>query len=505
MIDIKFLRENPDIVKENIKNKFQDKKLPLVDEVIELDKKSREVTKKDDDLRAQRNSLSDQIGGLMREGKKDEAEQIKAQVKDINSQLDENEKLESEYAEEIKKRMMLIPNIMDKSVPIGKDDSENVENEKFGDPVVPEYEIPHHADIIAKYDGLDKESAGRTSGEGFYYLTGDIARLHSAMLSYARDFMIDKGLTYETEDGIYFDTSKFPKYADFARLDIDNLQAGARVEFNSEKRNVSDFAIWKWVRPNEDHAMKWRFLDRDGYPGWHLECATIIHVTLGQPIDIHTGGIDHIPVHHTNEIAEAEAAFDKPLANYWLHCNHVTSDGKKISKSLGNGYSLDDLEKKGYTGLDYKMWVLQGNYQAERNFSFDDLKAAAARLKNYKNWVVLRYQMKAEDDSGLIELKNRMMNHLTNNLNSAGALAELDKAMNVLVPNDEFVEFLDEIFGLDFLKIQDIDDKTREKIAARNAAKNNKKYDVADKIRDELAKDGIKLEDRADMILWQLL
>jgi seryl-tRNA synthetase len=132
----------------------------------------------------------------MREGKKDEAEQIKAQVKDINSQLDENEKLESEYAEEIKKRMMLIPNIMDKSVPIGKDDSENVENEKFGDPVVPEYEIPHHADIIAKYDGLDKESAGRTSGEGFYYLTGDIARLHSAMLSYARDFMIDKGFTY---------------------------------------------------------------------------------------------------------------------------------------------------------------------------------------------------------------------------------------------------------------------------------------------------------------------
>ena len=170
--------------------------MPLVDEVIELDKKSREVTKKDDDLRAQRNSLSDQIGGLMREGKKDEAEQIKAQVKDINSQLDENEKLESEYAEEIKKRMMLIPNIMDKSVPIGKDDSENVENEKFGDPVVPDYEIPYHADICEKLSGLDKESAGRTSGNGFYYLMGDIARLHSAMLSYARDFMIDKGFTY---------------------------------------------------------------------------------------------------------------------------------------------------------------------------------------------------------------------------------------------------------------------------------------------------------------------
>ena len=196
MIDIKFLRENPDIVKENIKNKFQDKKLPLVDEVIELDKKSREVTKKDDDLRAQRNSLSDQIGGLMREGKKDEAEQIKAQVKDINSQLDENEKLESEYAEEIKKRMMLIPNIMDKSVPIGKDDSENVEVQKFGEPIFPSFEIPYHVDIMESFNGIDLDSARRTSGNGFYYLKGDIARLHSAILSYARDFMIDRGFTY---------------------------------------------------------------------------------------------------------------------------------------------------------------------------------------------------------------------------------------------------------------------------------------------------------------------
>ena len=196
MIDLKFLRENPEIVKENIKKKFQDHKLELVDKVIELDKKNREITMKDDELRNQRNTLSNEIGGLMRQGEKEEAEEIKAKVTEINSELAENEKLETEYSEQIREMMMKIPNIIDVSVPIGKDDSENVENEKFGEPVVPNYEIPYHADIIENLMGLDKESAGRTSGSGFYFLMGDIARLHSAMLSYARDFMINKGFTY---------------------------------------------------------------------------------------------------------------------------------------------------------------------------------------------------------------------------------------------------------------------------------------------------------------------
>ena len=196
MIDIKFLRENPDIVKQNIKNKFQDEKLPLVDEVIELDEKNRSVKCKGDELRASRNALSDQIGILMRNGKKEEAEGIKEKVKNINQELVENEKLEEEYASKIKTIMMQIPNIIDASVPIGKDDSENVEVERFGEPSVPSYEIPHHADIIAKFNGLDKESAGRTSGVGFYYLIGDIARLHEAMLAYARDYMINNGFTY---------------------------------------------------------------------------------------------------------------------------------------------------------------------------------------------------------------------------------------------------------------------------------------------------------------------
>ena len=196
MIDIKFLRENPDIVKENIKKKFQDHKLVLVDEVIELDSKNREIKLKGDELRSQRNSLSNQIGGLMREGKRDEAEKIKAEVQKINAELVENEKLEAEYDAAVTMRMMKIPNIIDKTVPIGKDDSENVEVQRFGEPVVPNYEIPHHADIIDKLNGLDKESAGRTSGVGFYYLLGNIARLHEAMLAYARDYMIENGFTY---------------------------------------------------------------------------------------------------------------------------------------------------------------------------------------------------------------------------------------------------------------------------------------------------------------------
>lgn len=317
--------------------------------------------------------------------------------------------------------------------------------------------------------------------------------------------LIDKGYTYETSDGIYFDTSKFPKYADFAHLDLENLQAGARVEFNDEKRNVSDFAVWKWVREGEDHAMKWEFLGREGYPGWHLECASIIHYHLGQPIDIHTGGIDHIPVHHTNEIAEAEAAFENTLANYWLHCNHVTSEGEKISKSLGNGFLLSDLEERGFTAMDYRMWALQGNYRAERNFSFDDLASAANRLKNYKNWVVLRFQNEVEDKSGLRELEKRIKEQLTDNLNSAGALAEIDKMISVLVPDDEFVEFLDNTFGLKLGEISDIDKVLKEKIAEREIAKSGKDYTKADQLRDELREQGIKIEDSPEGPIWQFI
>ena len=196
MLDIKFVRENPEIVKENIKKKYQDAKLPLVDEVIELDAKIRAFKQEAEALRASRNDLSKQIGALMREKKIEEANKIKEQVAKNNARIAEIEPELDVLAEQLNKKMLVIPNIIDSSVPVGKDDSENVEIEKFGEPVVPSYEIPYHADIIAKFNGLDKDASGRTSGNGFYYLIGDIARLHSAMLSYARDFMIDKGFTY---------------------------------------------------------------------------------------------------------------------------------------------------------------------------------------------------------------------------------------------------------------------------------------------------------------------
>ena len=196
MLDIKFVRENPDLVKENIKKKFQDNKLGLVDEVIELDKKYREFQLEGDNLRMERNSLSKEIGNLMREGKKEEAEGIKAKVNEINSKLESIEKETDEYANKIKEIMMRIPNIIHDSVPIGKDDTENVEIQKYGEPIVPDYEIPYHTDIMENLSGIDLESARRVAGNGFYYLIGDVARLHSAVISYARDFMINKGFTY---------------------------------------------------------------------------------------------------------------------------------------------------------------------------------------------------------------------------------------------------------------------------------------------------------------------
>ena len=196
MIDIKLIRENRDLVKENIKKKFQDHKLPVVDEIYDLDIKYREAKQEGDTLRAEKNSKSALIGTLMREGKKDEANAVKEEIANYGKRIEELNVLEEELAADIKKKMMTIPNIIDGSVPIGKDDTENVENEKFGEPVVPTYEIPYHADIMESLCGIDKDASGRTSGNGFYYLMGDIARIHSAMLSYARDFMIDKGFTY---------------------------------------------------------------------------------------------------------------------------------------------------------------------------------------------------------------------------------------------------------------------------------------------------------------------
>lgn len=315
----------------------------------------------------------------------------------------------------------------------------------------------------------------------------------------AVDEMTKNGFTYETEDGVYFDTSKFEAYADFARLDLKGLQAGARVGFNDEKRNVSDFAVWKFIKPGEKHAMRWDYLGRPGYPGWHLECSTIIHEELGEPIDIHTGGIDHIPVHHTNEIAQSFALSGKPLAKVWLHANFITIDGEKISKSLGNVYLLSDLDERGFKPLDYKMWVLQGHYQGTRNFTFESLEAAKQRRLNWRNRVALCYQKDIKSDDGLYD---KVLAAVSENLNSAEAFAIIDSATISL----EDWQKIDELFGLDLIDgTPDIDDEMRALISKRDEARKNKDWSASDQLRDELAKKNIAVKDTPDGSIWQYL
>ena len=310
--------------------------------------------------------------------------------------------------------------------------------------------------------------------------------------------LIDKGYTYETTDGLYYDTSKFKTYADFARLDLEKLKAGARVEFNSEKRNVSDFAVWKYIREGEDHAMQWEFNGHIGYPGWHLECSTIIHEELGETIDIHTGGIDHIPVHHTNEIAQSEAAFEKKLSNFWTHCNFITIDGEKISKSLGNVYTLADLKEKGFEPYDFKLWVLQGHYRGDRNFNFEDLTAAKNRRLNWRNRIASTYQITPEatfDQKKALEL-------VSNDLNSAELLAYIDDSVLSLAD----WEFLDNLLGLELVKTTPkISDEVVQIIREREDARKNKDYEASDNLRDKLAAKNVAILDTENGPIWQYL
>ena len=311
----------------------------------------------------------------------------------------------------------------------------------------------------------------------------------------AVDLMTKNGYTYETRDGVYFDTSKFAEYADFARLDLEGLKAGARVGFSSEKRNVSDFAVWKFIQPGEKHAMRWDYLGRPGYPGWHLECATIIHKELGEPIDIHTGGIDHIPIHHTNEIAETYAAYGTKLSRFWLHCDFITIDGQKISKSLGNTYTLEDLESKGFSAMDYKMWLLSGHYQGTRNFTFESLEAAHNRRANWRQRIAECYQKEVESEGNFA----KVLEAVNDNLNSAEASAIIDNS--VLSLNDW--RQIDELFGLRLIAdTPDVEKEVYDLISERDAARSNKDFVKSDEIRNELTKRGIALNDTPDGAVW---
>ena len=319
----------------------------------------------------------------------------------------------------------------------------------------------------------------------------------------AVDKMTTNGFTYETEDGVYYDTSKFSDYAKFAKLDLSGLQAGARIDFSDEKRNNSDFAVWKFIKPGEKHAMRWDYLGRPGYPGWHLECSTIIHKELGEPIDIHTGGIDHVPVHHTNEIAQTYAMSGKELAKYWLHCNFITIDGKKISKSLGNIFTLDDLSERGFSPMDFKMWVLAGHYQGTRNFTFESLEAAKQRRLNWRNKIALLYQSAAEPGSSSNQdTFDKILSAVNNNLNSAEAFAVIDTSDLTM---DDWQK-VDELFGLSLIADSpDTDDSTKSLILERQAARENRDFARSDELRDQLKALGIVIEDTASGPIWQYL
>ena len=315
----------------------------------------------------------------------------------------------------------------------------------------------------------------------------------------AVDQMSANGFTYETTDGIYYDTSKFAGYADFAKLDLTGLRAGARVGFSNEKRNVSDFAVWKFIREGEKHEMRWDYLGRPGYPGWHLECATIIHKELGEPIDIHTGGIDHIPVHHSNEIAEMYAMTGKPLSKYWLHCDFINIEGEKVSKSLGNTYSLTELKERGFSAMDYKMWVLSGHYQGTRNFTFDSLEGAKARRLNWRNKISECYQGIHKETNFDF---NAVLEAVSENLNSPEAFAIIDNS----VLSIEDWKKVDELFGLRLISdTPDIDEEIKKLISERQAVREVKNYSRSDEIRDLLAEKNITVKDTADGPVWQYL
>ncbi len=384
----------------------------------------------------------------------------------------------------------------------------------------------------------------------------------------------EKGYTYQTSDGIYFDTSKFPTYANFAQLDLEAQRAGARVEANEEKRQPWDFALWKFTPAGQKRDMEWEtpndLLDNTsnnepaplqkhlqpepqqaaglpetrheavselkkvsddntqqastmGFPGWHLECSAMAMSILGPTIDIHTGGIDHIPVHHTNEIAQSEAASGQQFAHYWLHNNHLKIDGTKVSKSLGNTYTLQQLAERGYSPMDLRMFTLQSHYRSEGNFTFASLDAAKNRLESWRGYAALRHQThdRLEDDiekndnehPTLLAAIGAVKEALYDDLGTPTALRIVDEAfsrLDALRIEDihrfslvEFITTIDELLGLSLAdSTPDIDDETKKSILERSRAREDKDWRRSDELRDKLAKKGVVVHDTPSGPIW---
>ena len=330
-----------------------------------------------------------------------------------------------------------------------------------------------------------------------------------------------KGYTYVIDDGVYFDTSKFARYADFARLKLDELKAGARVEHNNKKKNASDFALWKFSQKGETRDMEWDSPWGVGFPGWHLECSAMALTKLGSTIDIHTGGIDHIPVHHTNEIAQSECATGQTFANYWVHNNFLLVNGSKISKSLGNGYTLEDIEAKGFIPEDFKMFVLQSHYRTESNFTWENLEAAKNRLKHWQNMACYVHQAREEElpaddcvtDENLAFLNaiNKFKQALSTDLDTPNALVAVEDGFSYVEQNGltinglanfkKLMTLAEQGLGLKLLT-PDLSANQKNILHKREQARASHDWTSSDALRAELAEEGILVKDTKQGQIW---
>ncbi len=324
----------------------------------------------------------------------------------------------------------------------------------------------------------------------------------------------ERGYTYTIDDGVYFDTSKYPTYGDFAQLDIDEQQAGARVNFNQQKKNISDFALWKFSPADSKRDMEWESPWGIGFPGWHIECSAMSMKYLGETLDIHTGGLDHIPVHHTNEIAQSEAATGQRFSNYWLHSNHVMVDGDKISKSLGNGIKLSEVLDKGFTPDIFRINVLESLYKNQSQFSWATLESSKNRYEDLAAFASLKFQPKATGiEVDFEEVKTKLLELISDDLNTPKLLAYLsgfiDPYLNSSINTSSLIEFnkllvfIDSLLGLKISKIEDISKEAKKLIEDRYFARKESDWETSDAIRDSLTEQGIGVSDTPNGTIWR--
>ena len=333
--------------------------------------------------------------------------------------------------------------------------------------------------------------------------------------------LMEKGFAYQTEQAIYFDVSKLDDYGKLTGQKLSDKEVAARSDVitDSAKHHPQDFALWFFrIGRFADHSMHWESPWGDGFPGWHLECSAIIHATLGEPIDIHTGGVDHIGTHHTNEIAQTEAAFGVPLANYWMHNEHLLVNGEKMSKSKGNYYTMADVIAKGYPPLALRLLFLQSHYRSQMNFSWESLTAAAKNLQNLQAMADLRFQPNPDatviGDDYFEQQQKLLLTDLENDLATPAALAKLEQIADHLMlsgihpehslpPFNNFLQFLDKVFGLSLLASADINHEHKQLIRQRETARQQQDWRLADELRDELAEQGIELNDTPMGAVWR--